>query len=209
MNNHNESVLKPFRLILASKSPRRRFLLEQAGLVFDIIPSDFDESSIPISTPQDYVCRLAKAKAEDISEKYPNRWVIGADTIVVIDGKVLGKPRSKSQAREMIMQLSGNRHHVFTGFCICHKDRQRMYTDLAKSDVEFKSLTDDEIEWYTNTDEPYDKAGGYAIQGLGAMLVKNIYGSYTNVVGLPVCEVMDFLIKEGIYGLCETVKTLP
>jgi len=196
----NNSQDKP-RLILASSSPRRSYLLDQAGLTFIVIPSTFDENTISPSTPEIYVKALAEAKATDVSKAYPECWVIGADTIVVIDGKILGKPDSKEQARTMLKRLSGKTHQVYTGYCICCLAEERNFLDTVKTDVLFKNLADNEIEWYINTSEPFDKAGAYAIQGLGTFIVKSIKGSYTNVVGLPVCEVIEFLIEEGIAGL--------
>ena len=189
------------RLILASKSPRRSDLLEQAGLKFSVIPSDFDESTVAMSDPDSYVIALAESKAIDISEKHPASWVIGADTIVLIDRKILGKPGSKEEARDMLQRLSGKTHQVLTGYCICCKKKNRFFSETIKTDVRFKKLSDAEIEWYIQTDEPFDKAGAYAIQGLGTFLVKRINGSYTNVVGLPVCEVMEFLINERVVAL--------
>lgn len=183
-------------IILASKSPRRKYLLKQAGLSFTVIPSSIDENSVPISQPKMYVKTLAEAKANDVSNKFPESWVIGADTIVLINGLVLGKPSSKTEAHVMLKQLSGKTHQVLTAYSICCKARNRFFSETIKTEVLFKDLTNDEIEWYINTDEPFDKAGAYAIQGLGTFLVKSINGSYTNVVGLPVCEVIEFLIKE-------------
>ena len=188
-------------LILASKSPRRRYLLKQAGLSFTVIPSHFDESNVPLSSPEVYVKLLAEAKAHQVSDDYPEKWVIGADTIVMIHESLLGKPSSRAEARLMLKRLSGKTHHVFTGYCICCKSKERSYSEVIKTDVRFKKLSDPEIEWYIRTNEPFDKAGAYAIQGLGTFLVKSIKGSYTNVVGLPVCEVIEFLIDEGIIGL--------
>ena len=187
-------------IILASKSPRRKYLLEQAGLTFTVEPSSFDESTIALSSPDVYVKILAESKAGDIAEKHPQSWVIGADTIVLIDGTVLGKPASRSEARTMLKHLSGRTHQVFTGYCLCCRSQNRFFSDAVKTDVQFKKLTDDEIEWYIHTKEPFDKAGAYAIQGLGTFLVKGINGSYTNVVGLPVCEVIEYLIKEKVIG---------
>ena len=187
--------------ILASKSPRRHYLLTQAGLEFQVIPSTIDESEFPLSTPKTYVQVLATAKARDIAQKHPDSWVIGADTIVLIDETILGKPRSKEQARAMLQQLSGKTHQVLTGYCICCESRQVLFSETVATSVLFKQLSEDEIEWYIGSDEPFDKAGAYAIQGLGTFLVKAINGSYTNVVGLPVCEVIEFLIKQGVMGL--------
>ena len=189
------------KLILASKSPRRKDLLEQAGLTFSIIPSDFDESSVTMSDPESYVQTLAKAKAIDISKKYADSWVLGADTIVLIDASILGKPGSKEEARFMLKRLSGKMHQVITGYCLCRKAKKGIISGTVKTNVQFKTLRDAEIEWYIQTGEPFDKAGAYAIQGIGAFLVKSIDGSYTNVVGLPVCEVIEHLINEGVVEL--------
>jgi septum formation protein len=188
-------------LILASKSPRRSDLLEQAGLTFSIIPSDFDESSVTMSDPESYVRTLAKSKAIDISKKHPDSWVLGADTVVLIEDGILGKPGSKDEARSMLKQLSGKTHQVITGYCLCCQTKNDIISETVKTDVHFKTLRDAEIEWYIQTGEPFDKAGAYAIQGIGTFLVESINGSYTNVVGLPVCEVMEFLINEGVVEL--------
>ena len=193
--------IKHARLILASKSPRRRDLLKQAGLEFSVIPSNFEENSIPPSSAESYVRCLAESKAKDISQKYPDSWVIGADTIVFIDNTMLGKPGSRLEARRMLRSLSGKTHQVLTGYCICCQARGRLFSETVKTDVCFKELTESEIDWYINSGEPFDKAGAYAIQGIGTFLVKRIHGSYTNVVGLPVCEVLEFLINEGVVEL--------
>jgi len=185
-------------LILASKSPRRKHLLEQAGLKFSIIPSDFDESSMAMSDPASYVRKLAEFKALDISQKHPDSWVIGADTIVLIDNQILGKPGSNDEAREMLKRLSGKSHQVLTGYCICCGQKKQLFSETVKTVVYFKKLRLEEIDWYIETGEPLDKAGAYAIQGLGSSLVRSIEGSYTNVVGLPVCEVIDFLIRQEV-----------
>jgi septum formation protein len=196
-----KNPVKNSMLILASKSPRRRYLLEQAGLEFSVIPSNFEENSIPLSSPESYVKRLAEAKAKDISQRYPDSWVIGADTIVFSDNTMLGKPGSRSEARKMLRGLSGKTHQVLTGYCICCQATGRFFSETIKTDVCFKELTGLQIDWYINSGEPFDKAGAYAIQGIGTFLVKCIHGSYTNVVGLPVCEVLEFLINEGVVEL--------
>jgi len=185
-------------IILASQSPRRKFLLEQAGLPFVVIPGNFDEESIPLSKPVTYVKILAREKAGLIAETYPDSWVIGADTVVCIDGTVLGKPRSKKEARRMLNRLGGQTHQVLTGYALIRKTDGKCFTDVVKTDVRFKNLSDEEIEWYLRTREPFDKAGAYAIQGLGTFLVRDIKGSYTNVVGLPVCEIIELLQREGV-----------
>ena len=188
-------------LILASQSPRRKYLLNQAGLKFKVIPSQVDESTVRMTSPESYVKILAEQKAQDIARQYPDNYVIGADTIVLMDGTILGKPRSRDEARHMLARLSGKTHQVLTGFAVCCTARSYSYSDTVKTDVRFKTLAPEEIEWYIHTPEPFDKAGAYAIQGLGTILVKSINGSYTNVVGLPVCEVIELLLKEGVIGL--------
>ncbi|MGW8302146.1 MAG: Maf family protein [Desulfobacterales bacterium] len=193
-------------LILASKSPRRSELLEQAGLTFSVIPSDFDESTVAVSNPESYVISLAESKAFDISQKHPAAWIIGADTIVLIDRKILGKPASVNEAHDMLQRLSDRTHQVLTGYCICCKRENKVFSETVKTDVRFKKLTAAEIKWYIQTGEPFDKAGAYAIQGMGTFLVKSINGSYTNVVGLPVCEVIEFLTREGVIGLNSTKR---
>ena len=191
-------------IILASKSPRRRYLLEQAGLEFSVIPSGISEDLVSTDSPESYAKILAENKAKDVSRTHPDSWVIGADTIVFIDNTILGKPGSPDEARKMLRRLSAKTHQVITGYCICCKAKNRFFSDSIKTDVLFKELTDDEIQWYIHTGEPFDKAGSYAIQGLGTFIVKRINGSYTNVVGLPVCEIVEFLINEGVLAL--TIK---
>lgn len=192
------STHKEHRLILASQSPRRKYLLQKAGLVFQVIPSSFDESGVPLTEPGAYVKTLARAKAEDVASRHPDAWVIGADTIVLIGSDILGKPGSKREAGEMLRHLSGQTHQVYTGYALCCRAMGRMITDAVKTDVRFKTLSEAEIEWYVQTGEPFDKAGAYAIQGMGTFLVRRINGSYTNVVGLPVCEVIEVLLKKGV-----------
>jgi septum formation protein len=196
-----KASIKQAKLILASRSPRRRYLLRQAGLSFEVLPSSFDESSIHMEDPATYVRVLAESKARDVSVRFPDAWVIGADTVVVIDGTILGKPASRDQARSMLTRLSARVHQVLTGYCIRCEDANRSFSETISTNVEFKSLSAGEIDWYIRSGEPFDKAGAYAIQGLGTFLVKGIHGSYTSVVGLPVCEVLEFLIQEDIVGL--------
>ena len=185
-------------LILASQSPRRKYLLEQVGLDFKIVPSQVDESRTTCKSPEGLVKNLAEAKAKDVAANFPGHWIIGADTIVLLDGRVLGKPDSMDAAREMLRQLNGNMHQVLTGYTIYNAAGNTTITGMERTDVYFKQLSRAEIEWYLRTDEPYDKAGAYAIQGLGMFLVKQIKGSYTNVVGLPVCEVLEHLYRTGV-----------
>lgn len=185
-------------VILASASPRRRQLLRRSGMEFSVIPSGVDEEAISVTAPADYVRVLSSAKAKDVAQQYPDKWVIGADSIVVIDDTILGKPVSQADAKAMLSRLSGRTHRVLTGYSIVCVDRDHFFTDVAETDVLFKPLDDAEIEWYLDTPEPYDKAGAYAIQGIGAFMVERISGSYTNVVGLPVCEVIEHLYRQGV-----------
>jgi septum formation protein len=195
-------------IILASKSPRRKELLEDAGIHFSIEPSRVRESDFPSLTPERYAETLARAKAADIADRHPDTWVIGADSIVYIDETILEKPESVSDAREMIRRLSGRSHFVFTGYCLICRKRAAIFAETVRTEVIFKSLSDAEIEWYIHTEEPYDKAGGYAIQGLGSFMVKSIIGSYTNVVGLPLCEVLDHLTRMGVIDRRAAVESL-
>lgn len=188
-------------LILASRSPRRRYLLEQAGLSFSVIPSAVDEDAIEVTEPAAYVKTLAQAKAEAVAREYPDSWVLGSDTVVTIDRTILGKPGDPEEARRMLEQLSGQSHDVYTGYAIVCKNRRRIVTEAIRTDVQFKKLNAKEIDWYIQTGEPFDKAGAYAIQGMGTFLVRRINGSYTNVVGLPVCEVIEDLLRLGVASM--------
>jgi len=181
------------RLILASASPRRAEMLHLMGLDFAVVPSDIDETFRPGESPREHVLRLAESKALDGARNHPDAWVLGADTVVVIAGEVLGKPRSPAEAREMLDKLSGQEHEVFTGFSIVRRDREIRLREVVSSSVLFRRIAADERDWYVGSREPYDKAGAYAVQGVGAFFIREIRGSYTNVVGLPLCEVVDAL----------------
>jgi septum formation protein len=201
-------------IILASASPRRRDLLEAAGLRFDIIPSRIDEETFAAGTsdPWAYARILAEAKADDVAGSHPDAWVIGADSIVVIGDRILEKPVSEDDARQMLCLLSGKHHRVFTGYAVCRRKTGFFYSDTVATAVRFKMLSPEEIDWYVHTPEPYDKAGAYAIQGLGSFMVESINGSYTSVVGLPICEVMECLTRNGALirraGLCPELKAV-
>ena len=181
--------------ILASLSPRREELLRSVGLKFKIIPAHVNEEYLDGESPREHVRRLSHNKAMAIAQKNPGAWVLGADTIVVIDGLILGKPKNKKQAREMLTRLSDRQHNVFTGFTLAQGTTKVYKTKVIQSAVLFKKISPEEMEWYINCDEPYDKAGGYAVQGKGAYFIKSIRGSYTNVIGLPLCEVLEELKK--------------
>ncbi len=188
-------------LILASASPRRRALLEKLGLQFTIIPSRVKEEAFSHPEPTHYVRALAAAKAGEIADLHPSSWVIGADSAVVVDDRVLGKPSSLEDARNMMHRLSGKTHRVYTGISVICRQCRHSHTDAAATEVDFKILSEAEIEWYIRTGEPYDKAGGYGIQGIGSFMVRQIRGSYTNVVGLPVCMLFDHLLAHNVVRL--------
>lgn len=185
------------RLILASKSPRRYELLRQVGLDFEVVPSRIEEDFVKEESPKKHVLRLAEAKALDVGSQYPDRWVIAADTVVYADHSILGKPKDRQEAMEMLRRLSGKEHWVLTGFSVHHLEKGKGDCEAVQTAVKVKRLSPVEIEWYIQTGEPLDKAGGYAIQGIGSFMIESIRGSYTNVVGLPLCELIQMLSRLG------------
>ena len=191
------------RIVLASRSPRRSELLKQLGFDFDIIPSRVEENSEQNETPREQVIRLAEAKALDVGAQHPGRWIIAADTVVCIDGSILGKPKNAEEAFDMLNRLSGQEHFVFSGFSVHHFGKEKGAHQAVQTGVKVKSLTPVEMKWYVNTGEPFDKAGGYAIQGIGSFMIESICGSYTNVIGLPLCELIETLGRLGAITLSE------
>lgn len=185
------------RFILASASPRRIELLTLLGLRFAVMPSHVEETFLKGETPREHVLRLSVAKTANAFSNHPDAWVMGADTIVIINGEVLGKPKTPDEAREMLGKLSGQVHTVFTGFTVAKKNADILISDAVESSVRFREIPEDEMAWYIRSEEPYDKAGGYAVQGMGAFFIKEIRGSYTNVMGLPLCEVVDVMKSVG------------
>jgi len=184
-------------LILASASPRRRQLLQEAGTTFTVIPSYTEETLAPGEHPDQYVLRVAREKAQNVVRQYPGDWILGADTIVEIDGHVLGKPKDTEDGFRMLQLLSERTHEVKTAFVILDGLGQVRAQQVVTSRVTFKPLSDAQIHAYLLTGEPFDKAGAYAVQGLGAALVETVEGSYTNIVGLPVEEVLAALRSLG------------
>lgn len=184
-------------LILASSSPRRKELLQNLHLTFEVSSSDVDESYHPDSDPEEIVMELAQRKAQFVARKHPSAYVIGSDTIVVADGQVLGKPEGDDEAIEMLKKLSGRTHSVYTGVSLISPTGSIQF--FEKTDVEFWELTDDEIKSYVDTKEPLDKAGSYGIQGFGRLLVKRIDGDYYSVVGLPLSRTIRELKKLGFH----------
>jgi septum formation protein len=189
------------RFVLASRSPRRYELLKPLGFEIDIVPSRIEENLIVGESPEDHVLRLAEAKASEVGSRFPNRWVIAADTIVYIDHSILGKPKTQGEAIEMLQILSGREHWVLTGFSVQNIEKGKKGREAIKTAVKMKPLSPVEIDWYVNTKEPFDKAGGYAIQGIGSFMVESIRGSYTNVIGLPLCELMEMLVRLGAISI--------
>lgn len=179
------------RLILASSSPRRQDLLRAAGFSFEVISPDVDEFLFPGEDPQAAVMRLAELKALAVHTQEPDAMILAADTAVVLDGEMLGKPEDEEDARWMLTSLSGRGHEVITGFALL--TGKALHREAVLTRVWFRELSDAEIDAYIATGEPMDKAGAYGIQSGAAHMVRSIEGSYTNVVGLPMAEVVDAL----------------
>ncbi len=192
------------KLILASGSPRRSELLQQAGLEFEIIVPDIDESPLPGEAPDAFVCRTAREKAESISAD--GAVILAADTAVVDGDHILGKPTDAQDAAAMLRSLSGRTHEVMTGVCIRFPDRTECFH--IETRVTFRPLSEEEIIDYVSTEEPMDKAGAYAIQGGAAKMVRRIEGSYSNVVGLPLCEVVEAVESRKVEGQRSKVENL-
>lgn len=184
-------------LILASGSPRRKQLLSQLGLTFDVRVSDIDETPLDTESPVDYVERLSREKAASVSSQVESETIVlAADTTVVLEGNILGKPESKEHGVNMLMALSGTSHQVLTGVSVIGSERIR--TLSVETEVRFRTLTRSEVLWYWDTGEPQDKAGSYGLQGIGAAFVESLSGSYSNVIGLPLSETIDLLRDYGV-----------
>jgi septum formation protein len=185
------------KIILASASPRRKMLLEQIGLKFKVVSSNVEEKITKKKKPCEIVKNNALKKAEDVASRH-HGLIIAADTIVVCGGKILGKPKDKKEAEKMLSFLSGKWHEVFSGVVVLNTRTKEKVVKCVKTRVKMKKLSKDEIKAYVATKEPLDKAGAYAIQGLGTLLIDKIEGSYTNVVGLPLEALGDVLKKFGV-----------
>lgn len=186
------------RIILASGSPRRKELMEMLGFKdMEIIPAKGEEKIDPSLAPAELVEALAVQKASEVAEKRnKDDLIIGADTVVFHNGRVMGKPHSEKEAIDMLRELSGNVHEVYTGVCLIRDGRIRAKHEMSR--VHFRKLTEAEIWAYIKTGEPMDKAGAYGAQGLGALLVKGIEGDFFNVMGLPVCMLGEMLKEQGV-----------
>ena len=186
----NDSV--ETRLVLASASPRRAEILSALGIPFTVSPADLDETVGPDESGRAAASRLAAAKAAICADRHPGKWVLAADTLVLLEGAVLGKPRDESEAREMLRRLSGRDHRVVTAVQLRKADGPELEA-VEESRVRIAQLDEEEIRWYVSTGEPLDKAGSYAVQGLGARFVESVNGSFTNVMGLPARSVYRLL----------------
>lgn len=185
----------PPPIILASQSPRRAELIARLELSFDVLPADIDESYLSHETPPDHAERLAREKAEAIARSHPHALVVGSDTIVVVDGDVLGKPRDRDHAIEMLMRLSGREHEVCTGVAVARGGR--VESGLERVRVRFRAIDRRLCEAYVDTREPMDKAGAYGIQGFGSAIVEGIEGDYFAVMGLPVVRMLGLFERFG------------
>ncbi len=185
------------KIILASASPRRVELLDSAGIIFDVVPSNIPEICLTGEKPEEHVLRLSTEKALDVAGKADGRFFIGADTIVLCGGEIMGKPKDAGDAERMLGKLSDAVHEVITGFTVYDREKDLNLNQAVNTLVYFKKLRRKEILAYIETGCPFDKAGAYAIQGGAAYMIRKIEGSYTNVVGLPLCEVVETLLKMG------------
>ncbi len=200
MNVQTPIKLHGKKIILASESPRRASLLKQIGFEFSILASDIDENEEEYFIPEVHVLELAHKKAEKVAETINDGIIIGADTIVVLNGKILGKPENAGQAAQMLRELSGKTHIVFTGFSILEKPSGKYVNEYVKTQVSFRDLSEDEINAYIETDSPYDKAGAYGIQDFSAIFVDKIDGCYFNVMGFPISKFYES-IKQFVENL--------
>jgi septum formation protein len=198
-------TVKP--LVLASASPRRKTFLTDLGLCFRVSPADLDESPQPGEHPSEYVVRIAEKKARMIGDEDGSAWTLAADTTVVLDGEMLGKPRHEEEAIAMLRRLAGREHLVLTGYALYCRDEAFCSVDCVATKVRFIPFDEQLARAYVRTGEPLDKAGGYGIQGMGGMLVAAINGSYSNVVGLPLAEIVTALTAQGIIGVRRSGST--
>lgn len=186
------------KIVLASASPRRKELLEQIGLEFEVDPSNHDEDVQPGLSPHELARQLSLEKARTVVANHVNAIIIAADTFIVSGSRIMGKAHTDSEAHEMLSWLNGKTHSVITGFTIVDTEDNRTVTSSIETMVQMKKMTSREIEAYVASKEPLGKAGAYAIQGLGAVMIDRIEGDYSNVVGLPLCAVAENLKQFGI-----------
>ncbi len=193
-------TVKP--LVLASASPRRQQYFNDLGISYCVHAADIPEECLPQENPQAFVRRMAAEKARVVMRLYPQRWIVAADTVVSLSDTVLGKPKGTDDAISMLMRLSGKEHQVHTGICLSCHQQGVFIVQSVMSRVLFRPFSEAVARAYAATGEPLDKAGAYGIQGQGAFLVQEIFGSYSNVVGFPLGEVIPLLEKHGVIALC-------
>lgn len=193
-------------IVLASASPRRSQLLAEVGIAFTVVPSNAPEEVLPQETPEQHVTRLSLLKAREVARRpeIAGRWFVGSDTVVVRDATILGKPTDATDAAAMLRSLSGRSHSVISGYAVIDRSTGQEVAQAVTTVVKFRELTEREIQGYIASGEPFGKAGAYAIQGIGAFMIPAIEGSYTNVVGLPLCEVVETLERLGAVRLFVT-----
>lgn len=191
-------------LILASGSPRRRELLDLLGVPFRVVQSEVEEKLSPKERPADFVRRMALRKAGEVARENPDAWALGADTIVVLDGEVLGKPADEADALAMLTRLSGREHIVYTGVALVHSASGYSRSGCETTRVTFRAFSAEEAQAYVKTGEPMDKAGAYGAQAVGTLLIERIEGSCTNVIGLPLTLVIDLLDEAGLVDVAGT-----
>ena len=190
--------MKTPSLVLASSSPRRIFFLKELGVPFSQASPSVDESPLAGERPRPYVRRVALEKAHAVSKRRPTDWILAGDTIVVLDGTILGKPKDDREARRMLRHLSGRKHQVLSALALVRKATRRELLSVSVTEVHLREMKPAEIRWYVGTGEPADKAGAYAIQGKGGIFVKKIIGSASNVAGFPVETFYDLMQKAGL-----------
>lgn len=188
-------------IILASASPRRKELLKKIGLKFKVEPSNYEENMSPESEPDELAKSLSLEKAKLVAKNHKNALVIAADTFIVFEGKILGKPPTETEAKKMLETISGRQHSVITGFTIIDTENNKALSKSIETKVYIRKLTSNEIEAYVKSKEPLDKAGAYAIQGLGSVIVEKIEGDYFNVLGLPLSALAESLKEFGVHIL--------
>ncbi|MCF6299422.1 MAG: Maf family nucleotide pyrophosphatase [Thiomicrorhabdus sp.] len=197
MSDRNQPLSTLPKLFLASSSPRRKELLQQLGCTFEVVNAPIEEVALPNESPNSYVLRMAIEKALSGFNKVAGKaiWVVGSDTAVVLNGKVFGKPRNAADAFLMLSKLSGRAHEVLSAVAVVYDDE--VFSAMSKTRVQFGVLTEEDIQAYIATEEPFGKAGSYAIQGEGAKFIEHIEGSYSGVMGLPLYELNQLLIEAG------------
>ncbi len=190
-------ISKDNPLVLASVSPRRKAILTQISIPFQAVGSRVAETLPEGMKPAETACNTALRKAESVQCAHERRWILGADTIVAMNTAIFGKPKNSRECRNMLLHLRGKTHSVITGFCIVDPGGEPVHVEAVTTRVKMKRVSESGIEAYIKTREPFGKAGGYAIQGIGSFMIEHINGSYTNVVGLPVCELVNALVACG------------